>query len=123
MVRQAGAITDRAERTVGHDVVIRSAVRHQGEEILETDVLTIDTKGLLRDRQRSPGPRRCRRRQTRDRHAHHQHDVHQSIPYQALRPPSSPWGRAPWTALTVDELDTWMSQGESKIEAGVAKSP
>jgi hypothetical protein len=35
----------------GHDIVIRSFVKHQGEAIWETDVLTIDKKVLLRDRQ------------------------------------------------------------------------
>jgi hypothetical protein len=35
----------------GHEVRVRSFVKHQGEAISETDVLTIDKKVLLRDRQ------------------------------------------------------------------------
>jgi hypothetical protein len=35
----------------GHEIVVRSFVKHQGEAIWETDVLTIDKKVLLRDRQ------------------------------------------------------------------------
>jgi hypothetical protein len=35
----------------GHDIVVRSFVKYQGEAIWETDVLTIDKKRLLRDRQ------------------------------------------------------------------------
>ena len=35
----------------GHDVTIRSFVKQVGERILETDVLLVDGKALLRDRQ------------------------------------------------------------------------
>jgi len=35
----------------GHDVAIRSFLKHNGDEIQETDVLTIDNKVLLRARQ------------------------------------------------------------------------
>jgi hypothetical protein len=35
----------------GHDVAVRSLVKHVGEEIVNTDILVVDNKPLVRDRQ------------------------------------------------------------------------